>query len=53
MSDGEAAADKAARAKERREVVKAQTSERKQGFKMPNGAVVKACGGGTQHLEDV
>ncbi|GFE48404.1 anaerobic magnesium-protoporphyrin IX monomethyl ester [oxidative] cyclase [Roseobacter cerasinus] len=52
MSDWEASADKAARARERREAVKAQTLERKQSFKMPNGADVKACGGGDQQMED-
>ena len=30
-----------------------QTIERKQGFKMPNGADVKACGGGNQQMEEV
>ena len=53
MEDWEASADKAARAKERREAVKAQTLERKQAFRMPNGAEVKACGGGDQQMEDV
>ena len=50
------APDKAAAAKERREAVRAQMKERsadrKEGFKMPNGATVKACGGGDQQLED-
>jgi len=57
MEDWEGSADKAAAAKERREAVKAQMKERAvertQGFKMPNGADVKACGGGTQQMEDV
>ncbi|MEO0467955.1 MAG: radical SAM protein, partial [Pseudomonadota bacterium] len=53
LEDWEAAADRAARAKERREAVKAQTRERKASFKMPNGAVVRAYGGGDQQIEDV
>ena len=52
MADWEASADKAARAKERREAVRAQTIARKQDFKMPNGAQIKACGGGDQQMED-
>ena len=52
MADWEASADKAARAKERREAVRAQTIARKQDFKMPNGAEIKACGGGDQQMED-
>ncbi|MEJ6389718.1 magnesium-protoporphyrin IX monomethyl ester anaerobic oxidative cyclase [Gymnodinialimonas ulvae] len=52
LEDWEASADKAARAKERREAVKAQTVERKRDFVMPNGAQVKACGGGDQQMED-
>ncbi|MEO1777394.1 MAG: magnesium-protoporphyrin IX monomethyl ester anaerobic oxidative cyclase [Pseudomonadota bacterium] len=53
LEDWEASADKAARARERRDAVKAQTIARKQSVKMPNGAEIKACGGGTQHMEDV
>lgn len=57
MEDWEASADKAAAAAERRAAVKAQmkerAAERRQDFKMPNGAQVKACGGGTQQMEDV
>src|SRR6056297_1822381 len=57
LDDWEASADKAARAAERREAVKAQMkergAERKQDFKMPNGAEIKACGGGSQQMEDV
>ena len=57
LEDWEASADKAAAAKERREAVKAQmkerAAERSQDFRMPNGAEVKACGGGTQQMEDV
>ncbi|MEM9475063.1 MAG: magnesium-protoporphyrin IX monomethyl ester anaerobic oxidative cyclase [Pseudomonadota bacterium] len=56
LDDWEAAADRAARAAERREAVKAQmkdrAEERTQGFKMPNGAEVRACGGGDQQMED-
>ncbi len=57
MEDWEASADKAARAAERREALRAQGKERAQArsqtFKMPNGAEVKACGGGNQQMEDV
>ena len=57
MEDWEASADKAAAAKERREAVKAQmkerSAERTQDFKLPNGAEIKACGGGSQQMEDV
>ncbi len=57
VADWEAAADRAARAAERRAAVKAQTIDRKQGFKMPNGAEVAACGGGkdqmAESLEDI
>ncbi len=57
MEDWVSSADKAAAAKERREAVKAQMKERSamrtQDFKMPNGAEVKACGGGSQQMEDV
>lgn len=53
LEDWEAAADKAARAKERREAVKAQTLERKRAFRMPNGAEIRACGGGDRQMEDV
>lgn len=56
MDDWDASADKAARAAERREALRAQGKERaverKQSFRMPNGAEVKACGGGTQQMED-
>ncbi|REC56178.1 magnesium-protoporphyrin IX monomethyl ester anaerobic oxidative cyclase [Rhodosalinus sediminis] len=56
MEDWEAAADRAARAKERREAVRAQMKDRaevrRESFKMPNGAEVKACGGGTEQMED-
>ncbi|MEL6645970.1 MAG: magnesium-protoporphyrin IX monomethyl ester anaerobic oxidative cyclase [Pseudomonadota bacterium] len=56
LDDWEASADRAARAAERREAVKAQMKdravERTQGFKMPNGAEVRACGGGDQQMED-
>ncbi len=67
LEDWEAAADRAARAAERREAVKAQMkgraldraqtkddpAGREQGFRMPNGAEVKVCGGGDQQMEDV
>jgi len=57
MEDWEASADRAARAAERREAVKAQmkerAGERREGFRMPNGAEVKACGGGNQQMEEV
>ena len=57
MDDWEAAADRAARAAERREAIRAQGKERaierNASFKMPNGAEIKACGGGTQQMEDV
>lgn len=54
MADWEASADKAARAAERREAVKAQmkdrAAERTANFKMPNGAQVMACGGGREQM---
>jgi anaerobic magnesium-protoporphyrin IX monomethyl ester cyclase len=55
MEDWEASADKAARAAERREAIRAQGKARakERAFRMPNGAEVKACGGGTQQMEDV
>jgi anaerobic magnesium-protoporphyrin IX monomethyl ester cyclase len=56
MADWEASADRAARAKERREAVKAQmkdrAADRAQGFRMPNGAEVMACGGGREQMEE-
>jgi anaerobic magnesium-protoporphyrin IX monomethyl ester cyclase len=56
LDDWEASADKAAAAAERREAVKAQMKdravERSRDFRMPNGAEVKACGGGDQQMED-
>jgi len=56
LEDWEAAADRAARAAERREAVRAQGKaravERTQSFKMPNGVDVKACGGGDQQMEE-
>jgi anaerobic magnesium-protoporphyrin IX monomethyl ester cyclase len=65
MADWEASADKAARAKERREAVKAQMKERAVertgAFRMPNGselraggrdAEVMACGGGREQMEE-
>jgi anaerobic magnesium-protoporphyrin IX monomethyl ester cyclase len=63
MDDWEASADRASRAQERREAVKAQMkdrSEERRAFRMPNGAEVKrdaqparACGGGDRQMEDV
>ncbi|KUF11673.1 magnesium-protoporphyrin IX monomethyl ester anaerobic oxidative cyclase [Pseudoponticoccus marisrubri] len=56
LEDWEAAADRAARAAERREAVRAQmkdrATDRAQGFRMPDGAQVRACGGGDQQMED-
>ncbi|MGX0977598.1 anaerobic magnesium-protoporphyrin IX monomethyl ester cyclase [Roseovarius sp. MBR-51] len=55
MEDWEASADRAARAAERREAVRAQMKDRaidrNDGFKMPNGAEVRACGGSTQQMD--
>jgi len=65
MEDWDAAADRAARAKERREAVKAQMKERaadrSQNFRMPNGAELRAggrdaevmaCGGSREQMEE-
>lgn len=52
LEDWEASADRAARAKERREAVKAQTIASKRRSNPQTGADVKACGGGDQQLED-
>ncbi|MGI1662481.1 magnesium-protoporphyrin IX monomethyl ester anaerobic oxidative cyclase [Palleronia sp. KMU-117] len=56
MEDWEAAADRAARAAERREAVRAQmkdrAAERSGSFRMPNGAEVRVCGGGTEQMSD-
>ena len=56
MDDWEASADKAAKAAERRAAVRAQgkerAAERTANFKMPNGAEIKACGGGSGQMED-
>ena len=56
MADWEASADKAAKAAERREAVKAQMKDRavdrSAEFKMPNGAKVMACGGGTEQMQE-
>ena len=52
MADWEAAADRAARAAERREAVKAQMADRaeeRKGFRMPE---VAACGGGKQQMDE-
>jgi anaerobic magnesium-protoporphyrin IX monomethyl ester cyclase len=55
LADWDASADKAARAAERREAVKAQMKDRaaeRSGFRMPNGAEVRACGGGREQMAD-
>jgi anaerobic magnesium-protoporphyrin IX monomethyl ester cyclase len=52
VADWEAAADRAARAAERREAVRAQTIERKKDFQMPDGAQVAVCGGGKDQMEE-
>ncbi|PWR02795.1 magnesium-protoporphyrin IX monomethyl ester anaerobic oxidative cyclase [Meridianimarinicoccus roseus] len=56
MEDWEASADKAARAAERREALRAQgkarAAERTANFRMPNGAEIKACGGGDQQMTE-
>ena len=56
MEDWEASADKAAKAAERRAAIRAQgkerAAERAADFKMPNGAQVKACGGGSEQMEE-
>jgi anaerobic magnesium-protoporphyrin IX monomethyl ester cyclase len=65
VADWDASADKAARAAERREAIRAQGKERavERAFKMPNGATVDgarqppmekvmACGGGTQQMPE-
>jgi len=66
MEDWEASADRAAKAAERREAVKAQmlgraeerangkapSADRKAEFRMPNGAEVKACGGGGARMTE-
>ena len=56
LEDWEAAADRAAKAAERREAIRKQGKERaverNREFKLPNGAEVKACGGGDQQMEE-
>jgi anaerobic magnesium-protoporphyrin IX monomethyl ester cyclase len=56
VADWEASADKAAKAAERRAAVKAQMQERaverSAEFRMPNGAKVMACGGGTEQMQE-
>ncbi|MBT8411773.1 MAG: magnesium-protoporphyrin IX monomethyl ester anaerobic oxidative cyclase [Octadecabacter sp.] len=49
VADWEAAADRAAKAKERREALRAQGKERAE---ERNAAKVMACGGGTEQMED-
>ncbi len=54
-ADWEASADKAAKAAERREALRSQGKERaierSAAFKMPNGAEIKACGGGKEQMD--
>ncbi|MEO1687070.1 MAG: magnesium-protoporphyrin IX monomethyl ester anaerobic oxidative cyclase, partial [Pseudomonadota bacterium] len=62
LEDWEAAADRAARAAERREAVRGQMKARAEerggaagpgdGVVMPSGAAAKACGGGDRQMED-
>lgn len=55
LEDWEAAADRAAKAAERREAVREQMKERaetRKEFSLPAGAAAKACGGGDQQMED-
>jgi anaerobic magnesium-protoporphyrin IX monomethyl ester cyclase len=55
MADWEAAADRAAKAKERREAVKGQMKERaaERALKLPDDAApVLACGGGTEQMAE-
>ncbi|WP_136644449.1 magnesium-protoporphyrin IX monomethyl ester anaerobic oxidative cyclase [Tabrizicola sp. YIM 78059] len=56
MADWEAAADRAVRAAERRAAVRAQmkerAAERADGFQMPDGAQVMACGGGREQMQE-
>ncbi len=54
MDDWEASADRAARAAERREAIRAQGKDRAKDrpFKLPDGAI-KACGGGTQQMDEI
>lgn len=54
VEDWEAAADRAAKAAERREAVRAQMKDRageRKEFSLPTGAEVRACGGGDQQME--
>ncbi len=57
MEDWDAAADKAARAAERREALrklgKERASLRNAALKVPDNGAVKACGGGTQQLDEL
>ena len=56
MQDWEAAADRAARAAERREAIRQQgkerAAERRKAFSLPDQEMVKACGGGTQQMSE-
>ena len=56
IDDWDAATDVARKARERKEAVRAQMKDRAavrtEGFKMPNGAEVKACGGGTEQMQE-
>jgi anaerobic magnesium-protoporphyrin IX monomethyl ester cyclase len=55
VADWEAAADRAARAAERREAVRAQMKDRadeRKGFRMPGDAAAMACGGGREQMAE-
>jgi anaerobic magnesium-protoporphyrin IX monomethyl ester cyclase len=55
LADWEASADKAARAAERREAVRAQGKARaveRNAFKLPEGAAASACGGGREQMAE-
>ncbi len=56
MQDWEAAADRAARAAERREAIRKQGKERalerNKAFSVPDAAAAKACGGGTEQMSE-
>jgi anaerobic magnesium-protoporphyrin IX monomethyl ester cyclase len=56
MADWEASAEKSRKHKERQEAVRAQmkerATERAEGFRMPNGAEVMACGGGQGQMQE-
>jgi anaerobic magnesium-protoporphyrin IX monomethyl ester cyclase len=56
MADWEASAEKSRKHKERQEAVRAQmkdrAAERSAEFRMPNGAEVRACGGGQGQMQE-